>query len=62
MLFGLIVYDLMLLLIECIWCFFDDIVLLSVLFDDVLKLLFVEVCMCLKYLCDVGFGYLMFDW
>ncbi len=58
---GLTVHDLMLLPIERIRRFFDDIVLPSVLLDDALKLLLAEVRTRLKYLCDVGLGYLTLD-
>ncbi|RQU52250.1 excinuclease ABC subunit A [Burkholderia cenocepacia] len=58
---GLTVHDLMLLPIERIRRFFDDIVLPSALLDDALKLLLAEVRTRLKYLCDVGLGYLTLD-
>ncbi|CAI8698192.1 excinuclease ABC subunit UvrA [Burkholderia pyrrocinia] len=58
---GLTVHDLMLLPIERIRRFFDDINLPSALLDDALKLLLAEVRTRLKYLCDVGLGYLTLD-
>jgi excinuclease ABC subunit A len=58
---GLTVHDLMLLPIERIRRFFDDLSLPSALLDDALKLLFAEVRTRLKYLCDVGLGYLTLD-
>ncbi len=58
---GLTVHDLMLLPIERIRRFFDGISLPSALLDDALKLLLAEVRTRLKYLCDVGLGYLTLD-
>ncbi|RQS06920.1 excinuclease ABC subunit UvrA [Burkholderia sp. Bp8998] len=58
---GLTVHDLMLLPIERIRRFFDDVSLPSALLDDALKLLLAEVRTRLKYLCDVGLGYLTLD-
>ena len=58
---GLTVHDLMLLPIERIRRFFDDLSLPSALLDDALKLLLAEVRTRLKYLCDVGLGYLTLD-
>ncbi|MBC8745774.1 MULTISPECIES: excinuclease ABC subunit UvrA [Paraburkholderia] len=58
---GLTVHDLMLMPIERIRRFFDDITLPSALLDDALKLLLAEVRTRLKYLCDVGLGYLTLD-
>ncbi|WP_206999675.1 excinuclease ABC subunit UvrA [Trinickia mobilis] len=58
---GLTVHDLMLLPIERIRRFFDAITLPSALLDDALKLLISEVRTRLKYLCDVGLGYLTLD-
>ncbi|PCE27629.1 excinuclease ABC subunit A [Paraburkholderia acidicola] len=58
---GLTVHDVMLLPIERIRRFFDDIALPSALLDDALKLLLAEVRTRLKYLCDVGLGYLTLD-
>ena len=58
---GLTVHDLMLLPIERIRRFFDNLSLPSALLDDALKLLLAEVRTRLKYLCDVGLGYLTLD-
>ncbi|KVQ61946.1 excinuclease ABC subunit UvrA [Burkholderia territorii] len=58
---GLTVHDLMLLPIGRIRRFFDEITLPSALLDDALKLLLAEVRTRLKYLCDVGLGYLTLD-
>ncbi|AOY96282.1 excinuclease ABC subunit A [Cupriavidus sp. USMAA2-4] len=58
---GLTVHDLMLLPIERIRRFFDTLTLPSALLDDALKLLLAEVRTRLKYLCDVGLGYLTLD-
>jgi excinuclease ABC subunit A len=58
---GLTVHDLMLMPIERIRRFFDEITLPSALLDDALKLLVAEVRTRLKYLCDVGLGYLTLD-
>jgi excinuclease ABC subunit A len=58
---GLTVHDLMLMPIDRIRRFFDDITLPSTLLDDALKLLLAEVRTRLKYLCDVGLGYLTLD-
>ncbi|WP_321807573.1 excinuclease ABC subunit UvrA [Burkholderia sp. BCC1993] len=58
---GLTVHDLMLLPIERIRRFFDEVSLPSALLDDALKLLLAEVRTRLKYLCDVGLGYLTLD-
>ena len=58
---GLTVHDVMLLPIERIRRFFDDLSLPSALLDDALKLLLAEVRTRLKYLCDVGLGYLTLD-
>ncbi|RQR24010.1 excinuclease ABC subunit A [Burkholderia sp. Bp9143] len=58
---GLTVHDLMLLPIDRIRRFFDDVSLPSALLDDALKLLLAEVRTRLKYLCDVGLGYLTLD-
>ncbi|HWX13250.1 MAG TPA: excinuclease ABC subunit UvrA, partial [Trinickia sp.] len=58
---GLTVHDLMLLPIERIRQFFDALTLPSALLDDALKLLIAEVRTRLKYLCDVGLGYLTLD-
>ncbi|ABX19211.1 excinuclease ABC subunit UvrA [Burkholderia multivorans] len=58
---GLTVHDLMLLPIDRIRRFFDTLTLPSALLDDALKLLLAEVRTRLKYLCDVGLGYLTLD-
>ncbi len=58
---GLSLHDLMLMPIERIRRFFDDLSLSSALLDDALKLLLAEVRTRLKYLCDVGLGYLTLD-
>src|SRR5476649_1877047 len=58
---GLTLHDLMLMPIERIRRFFDSLTLPSTLLDDALKLLHNEVRTRLKYLCDVGLGYLTLD-
>lgn len=58
---GLTVHDLMLMPIESIRRFFDDLTLPAPMLDDALKLLLAEVRTRLKYLCDVGIGYLTLD-
>ncbi|MGE5865704.1 MAG: excinuclease ABC subunit A, partial [Rhizobacter sp.] len=58
---GLTVHDLMLVPIDRIARFFAHIVLPSSLLDDALKLLLDEIRTRLKYLCDVGIGYLTLD-
>ena len=58
---GLTVHDLMLMPIERVRRFFDSLTLPSTLLDDALKLLRDEVRTRLKYLCDVGLGYLTLD-
>ena len=58
---GLTVHDLMLLPIERIRRFFDTLSLPTTLLDEALKLLLDEVRTRLKYLCDVGIGYLTLD-
>jgi excinuclease ABC subunit A len=58
---GLTVHDLMLMPIERIRRFFDGITLPSTMLDDALKLLLDEIRTRLKYLCDVGLGYLTLD-
>lgn len=58
---GLTLHDVMLLPIERIRRFFDNLSLSSTLLDDALKLLLAEVRTRLKYLCDVGLGYLTLD-
>jgi len=58
---GLTVHDVMLMPIARIRRFFDDLALPSALLDDALKLLVAEVRTRLRYLCDVGLGYLTLD-
>jgi excinuclease ABC subunit A len=58
---GLTVHDLMLMPIERIRRFFDDISLPSTMLDEALKLLLDEIRARLRYLCDVGIGYLTLD-
>ena len=58
---GLTVHDLMLMPIDRIRRFFDTISLPSTMLDDALKLLLDEIRTRLKYLCDVGLGYLTLD-
>ncbi len=58
---GLSLHDLMQLSIERLRRFFDSLTLPSSLLDDALKLLLDEVRTRLKYLCDVGLGYLTLD-
>ncbi len=58
---GLTVHDLMLLPIERIRGFFDTLSLPTTLLDEALKLLLDEVRTRLRYLCDVGIGYLTLD-
>ncbi|MGV7245660.1 excinuclease ABC subunit UvrA, partial [Caballeronia sp. M23-90] len=58
---GLTLHDLMLMPIDRIRRFFDSLTLPSTLLDDALKLLHNEVRTRLKYLCDVGLGYLTLD-
>ncbi|NUZ06550.1 excinuclease ABC subunit A [Schlegelella sp. ID0723] len=58
---GLTVHDLMLLPIDRVRRFFDGLSLPSTLLDDALKLLLDEIRNRLKYLCDVGIGYLTLD-
>jgi excinuclease ABC subunit A len=58
---GLTVHDLMLVPIERIQRFFANIVLPSSMLDDALKLLLDEIRTRLKYLNDVGIGYLTLD-
>ncbi|MBT9525865.1 MAG: excinuclease ABC subunit A, partial [Rhizobacter sp.] len=58
---GLTVHDLMLMPIDRIKQFFDGISLPSSMLDDALKLLLDEIRTRLKYLCDVGIGYLTLD-
>jgi len=58
---GLALHDLMQLSIERLRRFFDTLTLPSVLLDEALKLLLDEIRTRLKYLCDVGLGYLTLD-
>ena len=58
---GLTVHDLMLLPIDRIRRFFDNLALPSTMLDSALKLLQDEIRTRLKYLCDVGIGYLTLD-
>ena len=58
---GLTVHDLMLIPIERLHRFFDGLSLPSTMLDDALKLLLDEIRTRLKYLCDVGIGYLTLD-
>jgi excinuclease ABC subunit A len=58
---GLTVHDLMLMPIERIRCFFDTLSLPSTMLDEALKLLLDEIRTRLRYLCDVGIGYLTLD-
>ncbi|HEY1608301.1 MAG TPA: excinuclease ABC subunit UvrA, partial [Paraburkholderia sp.] len=58
---GLALHDLMLMPIARIRRFFDELSLSSALLDDALKLLLAEVRTRLRYLCDVGLGYLTLD-
>ena len=58
---GLTVHDLMLIPIERLHRFFDRLTLPSTLLDEALKLLLGEIRTRLKYLCDVGIGYLTLD-
>ncbi|MGK2899956.1 MAG: excinuclease ABC subunit UvrA [Burkholderiaceae bacterium] len=58
---GLTVHDLMLIPIERLHRFFDQLSLPSTMLDDALKLLQDEIRTRLKYLVDVGIGYLTLD-
>jgi excinuclease ABC subunit A len=58
---GLNLMDTMQLSIERLRRFFDSVSLPSTMLDDALKLLLGEVRTRLKYLCDVGLGYLTLD-
>ncbi|HPG81363.1 MAG TPA: excinuclease ABC subunit A, partial [Piscinibacter sp.] len=58
---GLSLHDLMLLPIDRMRRFFDGLELPSQLLDDALELLLDEIRTRLKYLCDVGLGYLSLD-
>ncbi|MDP9046311.1 MAG: excinuclease ABC subunit UvrA [Pseudomonadota bacterium] len=58
---GLTVHDLMLIPLDRLHRFFDQLTLPSTLLDDALRLLQDEIRTRLKYLCDVGIGYLTLD-
>jgi excinuclease ABC subunit A len=58
---GLALHDLMPLSIERLRRFFDGLSLPTTLLDEALKLLLDEIRTRLKYLCDVGLGYLTLD-
>ena len=58
---GLTVHDLMLIPLERLHRFFDQLTLPSTMLDEALKLLQDEIRTRLKYLCDVGIGYLTLD-
>ena len=58
---GLALHDLMQLPIERLQRFFDGLSLPSTMLDEALKLLLDEIRTRLKYLCDVGLGYLTLD-
>ncbi|MBT9595669.1 MAG: excinuclease ABC subunit UvrA, partial [Vitreoscilla sp.] len=58
---GLSLHDLMLMPIERLKTFFDGIALPDALRDEALKLLLDEVRTRIRYLCDVGLGYLTLD-
>jgi excinuclease ABC subunit A len=58
---GLSLHDLMLMPIDRMRRFFDGLELPSQLLDDALELLQDEIRTRLKYLCDVGLGYLTLD-
>ncbi|HNG82157.1 MAG TPA: excinuclease ABC subunit A, partial [Burkholderiaceae bacterium] len=58
---GLALHDLMLLPIHRLRRFFDDLTFPSTLLDEALQLLLDEIRTRLKYLCDVGLGYLTLD-
>ncbi|MEO5696686.1 MAG: excinuclease ABC subunit A, partial [Burkholderiaceae bacterium] len=58
---GLTVHDLMLIPIDRLRRFFDGLSLPSTMLDEALKLLLDEIRTRLKYLCDVGIGYLTLD-
>jgi len=58
---GLALHDLMQLAIERLRRFFDGLTLPSVMLDEALELLLGEIRTRLKYLCDVGLGYLTLD-
>ena len=58
---GLSLHDLMMLPIQRLKSFFDGLSLPSTMLDDALKLLLDEMRTRLRYLCDVGLGYLTLD-
>ncbi|WP_281916012.1 excinuclease ABC subunit UvrA [Caldimonas thermodepolymerans] len=58
---GLCLHDLMMLPIERLRRFFDGLTLPGPMLDEALKLLLDEIRTRLKYLCDVGLGYLTLD-
>ncbi|MDO9284014.1 MAG: excinuclease ABC subunit A, partial [Aquabacterium sp.] len=58
---GLSLHDLMLMPIERLRRFFDGLSLPSTMLDEALKLLLDEMRTRLRYLCDVGLGYLTLD-
>jgi len=58
---GLSLHDLMLMPIDRLRRFFDGLSLPSTMLDEALKLLLGEMRNRLKYLCDVGLGYLTLD-
>jgi excinuclease ABC subunit A len=58
---GLSLHDLMLMPIERLRRFFDGLTLPSTMLDEALKLLLDEMRTRLRYLCDVGLGYLTLD-
>jgi excinuclease ABC subunit A len=58
---GLHLHDLMQIPIDRLHLFFDTVALPSTLLDDALKLLLDEIRTRLRFLCDVGLGYLTLD-
>jgi excinuclease ABC subunit A len=58
---GLSLHDLMMLPIDRLRRFFDALTLPSTMLDDALALLLDEIRTRLRYLCDVGIGYLTLD-
>ena len=58
---GLSLHDLMLMPIDRLRRFFDGLTLPSTMLDEALKLLLDEMRTRLRYLCDVGLGYLTLD-
>ncbi len=58
---GLSLHDLMLMPIDRLRRFFDSLSLPSTMLDEALKLLLDEMRTRLRYLCDVGLGYLTLD-